>query len=126
MASVSVRSGRRRWRLLLLWASSVASMFLGDAMITPAISVLSAVEGLKLAPPHLKHYVAAAGGCDSGLLVSVQSRGTAMVASAFAPVMIIWFADAWRTGFDASAMIPAVMCAINPITRGRISAYAWQ
>src|SRR4029077_1668804 len=69
-----------------------ASMFIGDSMITPAISVLSAVEGLKLAAPALEHYVVPATVFILVVLFSVQRGGTARVASSFGPVMIVWFA----------------------------------
>ena len=73
-------------------------MFLGDSMITPAISVLSAVEGLKLAAPALEHYVRAAHVLILVALFAVQSRGTARVASAFGPVMVVWFGSLARAG----------------------------
>src|SRR6201994_3543879 len=82
--------GRRSWFLLALGVVG-ASMFLGDSMITPAISVLSAVEGLKLAAPALEHYVVPLTVFILMLLFAVQSRGTASVASAFGPVMVLWF-----------------------------------
>src|SRR5262249_26215031 len=73
--------GRRSWFLLALGVVG-ASMFLGDSMITPAISVLSAVEGLKLAAPALEHYVVPLTVFILLVLFWVQSRGTARVASA--------------------------------------------
>src|ERR1700743_1881710 len=82
--------GRRSWPLLALGVVG-ASMFIGDSMITPAISVLSAVEGLKLATPELEHYVVPLTVSILVVLFAVQSRGTARVASAFGPVMVVWF-----------------------------------
>src|SRR5246127_3447539 len=84
--------GRRSWPLLALGVIG-ASMFIGDSMITPAISVLSAVEGLKLAAPALEHYVVPLTVFILMVLFAVQSRGTARVASAFGPVMVVWFAS---------------------------------
>src|ERR1700748_599424 len=81
--------GRRSWPLLALGVIG-ASMFIGDSMITPAISVLSAVEGLKLATPALEHYVVPLTVFILVVLFSVQRGGTARVASAFGPVMIVW------------------------------------
>ena len=78
-------AGRRTWPLLTLGVIG-ASMFIGDSMITPAISVLSAVEGLKLATPALEHYVVPLTVFILVVLFSVQSSGTARVASAFGPV----------------------------------------
>src|SRR4051812_9080972 len=83
--------GRRSWPLLALGVVG-ASMFIGDSMITPAISVLSAVEGLKLAAPALEHYVVPLTIFILVVLFAVQSGGTARVATAFGPVMVIWFA----------------------------------
>src|SRR3981189_577074 len=83
--------GRRSWPLLALGVIG-ASMFIGDSMITPAISVLSAVEGLKIAAPALEHYVVPLTVFILACSFSVQSSGTARVASAFGPVMIVWFA----------------------------------
>src|SRR5207245_4951427 len=68
--------GRRSWPLLALGVIG-ASMFIGDSMITPAISVLSAVEGLKLATPALEHYVVPLTIFILVVLFSVQSSGTA-------------------------------------------------
>src|SRR5690349_13363399 len=81
----------RRSVLLLSLGVVGASMFLGDSMITPAISVLSAVEGLKLAAPALEHYVVPLTVFILVVLFAVQSRGTARVATAFGPVMVVWF-----------------------------------
>src|SRR5215813_7760049 len=82
--------GRRSLFLLGLGVVG-ASMFIGDSMITPAISVLSAVEGLKLHTPALEHYVVPLTVFILVVLFAVQSKGTALVASAFGPVMVVWF-----------------------------------
>ena len=66
-------------------------MFLGDSVITPAISVLSAVEGLKLATPAFEHYVLPLTVVILIALFAVQRRGTARVAAFFGPVMVVWF-----------------------------------
>src|ERR1700744_1817484 len=84
--------GRRSWPLLTLGVIG-ASMFIGDSMITPAISVLSAVEGLKLATPAFEHYVVPLTVFILVGLFSVQRIGTARVASAFGPIMVIWFSS---------------------------------
>jgi KUP system potassium uptake protein len=106
--------GRRSWFLLALGVVG-ASMFLGDSMITPAISVLSAVEGLKLAAPALEHYVVPLTVFILVVLFSVQSRGTARVASAFGPVMVVWFATLGVLGVIHIADDPSVLVAINPL-----------
>jgi KUP system potassium uptake protein len=105
--------GRRSWPLLALGVVG-ASMFIGDSMITPAISVLSAVEGLKLATPALEHYVVPLTIFILVLLFSVQSGGTARVASAFGPVMVVWFATLAILGLVHISDDPTVLAAVNP------------
>src|SRR6478752_3659460 len=105
--------GRRSWFLLALGVLG-ASMFIGDSMITPAISVLSAVEGLKLAAPGLDHYVVPLTICILVVLFSVQRSGTARVASAFGPVMVVWFATLSVMGLMHIMDDPPVLAAINP------------
>jgi KUP system potassium uptake protein len=104
-------------RPVLLTAVSVvgASMFFGDSMITPAISVLSAVEGLKLAAPALDHFVAPLAVVILIVLFAVQSRGTATVAKAFGPVMAVWFAALAISGLMHISDDPTVLAAINPV-----------
>jgi KUP system potassium uptake protein len=106
--------GRRSWLLLALGVVG-ASMFIGDSMITPAISVLSAVEGLKLAAPALEHYVIPVTVLILVVLFSVQSSGTARVASAFGPVMVVWFASLAVMGLVHISDDPSVLAAINPV-----------
>ena len=105
--------GRRSWPLLALGVIG-ASMFIGDSMITPAISVLSAVEGLELATPALAHYVVPLTVFILVLLFTVQRSGTARVASAFGPVMIVWFSCLAVMGFVHISDDPSVLAAINP------------
>src|SRR6266851_3594772 len=91
-----------------------ASMFLGDSVITPAISVLSAVEGLKLVTPTFDHSVVP---LTIGILIGLfaaQSRGTARVASFFAPVMVTWFGTIALAGLLHIHDDPGVLAAINP------------
>src|SRR5690606_19841907 len=91
-----------------------AAMFLGDSMITPAISVLSAVEGLKLASPVLDSYVAPLAVVILILLFAVQSRGTARVAALFGPIMVIWFLAIAVAGAMHIRDDLGVLHAINP------------
>src|ERR1700753_1647400 len=106
--------GRRSWPLLALGVVG-ASMFIGDSMITPAISVLSAVEGLKLATPALEHYVVPLTVFILVVLFSVQRNGTARVASAFGPVMVVWFSCLALMGLYNISDDPSVLAAINPL-----------
>jgi KUP system potassium uptake protein len=105
--------GRRSWPLLALGVVG-ASMFIGDSMITPAISVLSAVEGLKFAAPAFEHFVIPLTVFILVVLFSVQSGGTARVASAFGPVMIVWFSALAVMGLVHISDDPSVLAAINP------------
>src|ERR1700716_1064062 len=105
--------GRRSWPLLALGVIG-ASMFIGDSMITPAISVLSAVEGLKIAAPALEHYVVPLTVFILVVLFSVQSSGTARVATAFGPVMVLWFSVLAVMGLVHISDDPSVLAAINP------------
>src|SRR6202163_1562893 len=100
--------GRRSWPLLALGVIG-ASMFIGDSMITPAISVLSAVEGLKLVTPPLEHYVVPLTLIILVVLFAVQRVGTARVASAFGPVMILWFATLAVMGLINISDDPSVL-----------------
>ena len=105
--------GRRSWLLLALGVLG-ASMFIGDSMITPAISVLSAVEGLKLATPAFEHYVVPLTIFILVGLFAVQRSGTARVASAFGPVMMVWFFALAVMGLYHISDDPSVLAAINP------------
>src|ERR1700744_5488307 len=105
--------GRRSWLLLALGVLG-ASMFIGDSMITPAISVLSAVEGLKLATPAFEHYVVPLTIFILVGLFAVQRSGTARVASAFGPVMVAWFFSLAAMGLYHISDDPSVLAAINP------------
>src|SRR5712671_3952759 len=105
--------GRRSLFLLGLGVVG-ASMFIGDSMITPAISVLSAVEGLKFAAPALEHYVVPLTLCILVVLFSVQSSGTARVASAFGSVIVVWFGTIAVMGLVHISDDPSVLAAINP------------
>ncbi|MFO1148745.1 MAG: potassium transporter Kup [Alsobacter sp.] len=91
-----------------------AAMFYGDSVITPAISVLSAVEGLKLLAPGLEHYVVPCTVVILVLLFAVQSRGTAKVAAFFGPVMVLWFLLLAIGGLIHISDDPGVVAALNP------------
>jgi KUP system potassium uptake protein len=106
--------GKRTTPVFLLGVVG-ASMFLGDSMITPAISVLSAVEGLKLATPAFDHFVVPLTIVILFALFAAQRRGTAEVASYFGPVMVIWFAAIALIGVVHISDDPGVLYAINPV-----------
>jgi KUP system potassium uptake protein len=91
-----------------------ASLFFGDSMITPAISVLSAVEGLKVVQPSLEGAVVPITAVIIVLLFLVQRRGTAAVGRVFGPVMIAWFAAIGTCGVAGIADHPAILRALSP------------
>ena len=91
-----------------------AALFYGDAMITPALSVLSAIEGLKVVTPAFDPYVVPLTIVILVLLFAFQSRGTAKVAAFFGPVMLIWFIAIAVAGLWQVLQNPAVLWAFNP------------
>jgi KUP system potassium uptake protein len=114
LTALATRGVGRRTALVFLLGVIGASMFLGDSVITPAISVLSAVEGLKLVTPTFEHSVVPLTIAILIGLFAAQSRGTARVASFFAPVMVIWFAAIALAGLLHIHDDPGVLAAINP------------
>ena len=91
-----------------------ACLFYGDSMITPAISVLSAVEGLQVAAPALEDYVVPLTLVILVLLFAIQRHGTARVGALFGPVMLVWFIVLAVIGIIQIAKLPSVILAINP------------
>ena len=91
-----------------------AALFYGDAVITPAISVLSAVEGLKVITPAFDPYIVPLSLVILVALFVVQSRGTAKVAAFFGPIMAVWFVALAIGGLIPIAESPDILAAINP------------
>jgi KUP system potassium uptake protein len=104
---------RARWLLMTLGIFG-AALFYGDGMITPAISVLSAVEGLEVATPALKRYVIPISLIVLIGLFMVQRHGTARVGALFGPVMMLWFATLGALGILSIVRYPEVLAAVNP------------
>jgi KUP system potassium uptake protein len=92
-----------------------AALFYGDAMITPAISVLSAVEGLNLVTPAFEHFVLPISLAILIGLFSIQSTGTAKVAAWFGPIIVVWFAVLAFGGMVNILKYPSIIGAFNPI-----------
>jgi KUP system potassium uptake protein len=113
MALASRALGRASGVVILLGVISGA-LFYGDAIITPALSVLSAVEGLKVVAPAFTDYVVPITVVILIVLFWVQSRGTASVATFFGPVMLVWFAAITLGGLWHIGQQPAVLYAFNP------------
>ncbi len=104
------------WRKpLLLIGMLGASLFYGDAVLTPAISMLSAVEGLEVGTEALKPYVVPVAVGVLAALFALQSRGTQAVGTLFGPVTLLWFLAIGAAGFYGIAQQPAVLAALNPL-----------
>jgi KUP system potassium uptake protein len=114
MALASHSLTRRGGTIILLGIISGA-LFYGDAIITPALSVLSAIEGLKVVTPTFDAYVVPLTVVVLLALFAVQSRGTASVATFFGPVMMLWFGAIAAAGIWHAARNPIVLLAFNPI-----------
>ncbi len=114
LTALASRAIGRRTTLVFVLGVIGAAMFLGDSMITPAISVLSAVEGLKLAHPVFENLVIPLTIFILFVLFAVQSRGTARVAAFFGPVMVVWFIAIAVAGAMHIHEDPGVLHAINP------------
>src|SRR6266446_3571299 len=92
-----------------------AALFYGDAMITPALSVLSAIEGLKVATPAFDPYVVPLTALILVVLFAFQWRGTANVAAFFGPITLLWFIAITVAGLWHVMQNPAVLWAFNPV-----------
>jgi len=114
MALASHSFIRRGGTIILLGIVSGA-LFYGDAIITPALSVLSAIEGLKVVTPTFDAYVVPLTVVVLVALFAVQSRGTASVATFFGPVMMLWFGAIAAAGIWHSLRNPVVWLSFNPV-----------
>jgi KUP system potassium uptake protein len=108
--------GTARWKLLIATAGIfAAALFYGDALITPAISVLSAVEGLSVATPAFEKFIIPITvGVLTGLFF-MQRRGTGSMGKLFGPITLLWFAALAVLGATSIAETPAVLRAVNPM-----------
>src|SRR4029453_2683055 len=114
LASRALPSTPALRRLVYALAIAGLALFYGDGLITPAISVLSAVEGLETAAPALHAYVVPIAALVLLGLFLVQSRGTARVGKLFGPVMLVWFATLGLLGLAQIVKNPSVLAALDP------------
>ncbi|MGI4799448.1 MAG: KUP/HAK/KT family potassium transporter, partial [Janthinobacterium lividum] len=114
LLALAVPASGRLGPVVLAIGLGGASLFFGDAMITPAISVLSAVEGLELAVPAVAPYVVPLAAVVLVGLFSIQSRGSGQVGQLFGPVMVAWFAVLALAGLGHVVTRPAVLLALDP------------
>ena len=113
------RTLRQSRRVLILIGLFGTALLYGDGMITPAISVLSAVEGLEVATPVLEPYIIP---IAIGILIAlfmIQRHGTGTVGSVFGPVMILWFSTLAILGILHIAQNPTVLAALSPVHAAR-------
>ena len=104
----------KRSGVVILLGIVAAALFYGDAVITPALSVLSAVEGIEVVAPNLQGFVVPLSIAILIVLFLVQSRGTAAVAAFFGPIMVVWFLVIGFLGIVHIAADPGVLLALSP------------
>ncbi len=119
LAAEAARDRPRLRRALLVIGLFGATLFYGDGVITPAISVLGAMEGLEVATPALKPYVVPASLVVLAALFALQRLGTGIVGKAFGPVIVLWFAALAVSGLVQIGQEPRILAALNPL-------HAWQ
>jgi len=115
LALHNAKGNRKREKIIMLAGLLGAGMFYGDGMVTPAMSVLSALEGLEVATPALRPFVIPATLVVLFVLFLYQRRGTASVGALFGPVMMLWFASLAVMGVVNIVASPGVLMAINPV-----------
>ena len=114
LMALASRSLVRGGGIVILLGVISGALFYGDAIITPALSVLSAIEGLKVVTPAFDSYVVPLTVLILVLLFAVQSRGTANVATFFGPITLFWFATIAATGIWHVGQNLGVLLAFNP------------
>ncbi|MEO6997378.1 MAG: KUP/HAK/KT family potassium transporter, partial [Terracoccus sp.] len=114
LARRMVRPGGRRAALVMLLGVLGASLFYGDSVITPAISVMSAIEGLSVPEPSLRQFEVPLGAIVITGLFLVQRAGTARVGRLFGPVMVAWFAVLALLGLRGITADPEILTSLSP------------
>ncbi len=115
LASRNAEGNPKRQHAIMLLGILGACMFYADGMITPAISVLSAIEGLELAAPILHPMIVPVTLLVLFVLFWAQSKGTALVGALFGPIMLLWFGTLGVLGFIEVLKYPFIFNALNPI-----------
>jgi len=114
LLSLALPATGRLSKVLLVVGLAGASLFFGDAMITPAISVLSAIEGLQIATPVVGPYVVPIAAAVLVALFTIQRRGSGKVGALFGPVMVCWFVVLAVAGMAQIMQRPRVLLALDP------------
>ena len=116
LMSLATRNASPRWTPVLIILGLIGgSFFYGEVVITPAMSVMSAIEGLSLMAPSLDPYIVPLSVLVLTLLFAIQKHGTAMVGKLFAPIMLIWFMTLAVLGLRGIIHNPEVLGALNPV-----------
>jgi len=115
LAAHAVQNRPRLRGALLLLGLFGATLFYGDSVITPAVSVMGAIEGLEIVSPHLESYVLPLSIAVLIVLFVVQKHGTHVVGRVFGPVILLWFGVLAVTGALQIAHQPAILAALNPL-----------
>ncbi len=115
LATSACRSNPRQHAAILVAGLAGAALFYGDAVLTPAISVLSAVEGLEIGTSALRPYVLPISAGVLIVLFSFQRFGTARVGALFGPIVILWFIALAAAGIHGIAQAPLILEALNPL-----------
>lgn len=106
------KRGALRWVFLAMFGTA---MLYGDGVITPAISVLSAIEGVEVATPAFAHYTVPITVVILVVLFAVQPLGSGRVGVAFGPILAVWFVVIFALGLVSLAQSPAILAAFNPL-----------
>lgn len=114
MSLAGRNTGARATAVLVIMGLIGGSFFYGEVVITPAISVMSAIEGLEIAAPSLDPFIVPLSIAVLTLLFIIQKHGTGIVGKLFAPVMLIWFATLAVLGVTGIMKNPEVLQALNP------------
>jgi KUP system potassium uptake protein len=115
LASSAVGRGSPRFRAVVLLGLLGAALFCGDGVITPSISVLSAVEGLDVATPAFKPYAVPLAVAILTGLYFVQKNGTGRIGYLFGPVLTVWFLVIGAAGLVSIARAPQILAALDPL-----------
>ena len=114
MSLAGRHTGARATAVLVIMGLIGGSFFYGEVVITPAISVMSAIEGLEIAAPSLDPFIVPMSIAVLTLLFAIQKHGTGMVGKLFAPVMLVWFLVLAILGVNGIMKNPEVLHALNP------------
>jgi KUP system potassium uptake protein len=114
LASKAAGGTPRRRTLILLIGMFGATLFFGDSVITPAVTVMGAIEGIEVVAPQLQPYVVPLSVLVLVVLFAVQRFGTGAVGKSFGPIIVVWFVALAVVGLLHILQAPAILAALNP------------